>query len=235
MLPQHVALIMDGNRRWAKQRRFEALRGHSQGTTIIKEIARHAHEQGVQYLTAFAFSTENWSRPKIEVSGLIDLMKRFLMQDLETLISDNVVLRVIGDLSAFDDDLQALFQEAQNQTASNTGLNLTIAVNYGGQQDILQAVQKLQDSGQKAQSIDDVKAALQTAILPPVDLLIRTGGEQRVSNFLLWDMAYAEFHYCEKYWPDFTISDFDAALSAYSDRDRRYGGDSVVNKASLEA
>lgn len=235
MLPQHVAIIMDGNRRWAKQRRLDALRGHSQGTNIIKSIARHAHERGITHLTAFAFSTENWNRPQIEVRGLIELMRRFLMQDLESLISDNVKLHVIGDLTAFDGDLQTLFANAQHKTAANTGLVLTVAVNYGGQQDMAQAMKKLQDADMSAPKIADVKAAMQTAFLPAVDLMIRTGGEKRLSNFLLWDCAYAELHFSEKFWPDFTNDDFDKALSDYGNRDRRYGGDSVANQASLKA
>ena len=235
MLPQHLAIIMDGNRRWAKQRRLDALRGHSEGTTTIKSIARHAHERGISYLTAFAFSAENWRRPKFEVVGLIELMKRFLMQDLQTLIDDNVVLRVIGDLSAFDKELQALFEDAIRLTANNTGLNLTIAVNYGGQQDMLQALQKIAEAGGELHSVDDVKSLMQTAEIPPVDLLIRTGGEQRLSNFLLWDCAYAELYFSDKYWPDFTKDDLDKALVDYEMRDRRFGGDGLVQTASLKA
>ena len=235
MLPQHVAIIMDGNRRWAKQRRLDALRGHSQGTNIIKSVARHAHKRGITHLTAFAFSTENWNRPQIEVRGLIELMRRFLMQDLESLISDNVKLHVIGDLTVFDTELQTLFAEAQHRTTDNTGLVFTVAVNYGGQQDMAQALQKLQKNNENLPTIGDVKAAMQTSFLPTVDLLIRTGGEKRLSNFLLWDCAYAELHFNDKYWPDFTNDDFDKALSDYSNRDRRYGGDSAVKQASLKA
>ena len=235
MIPQHVAIIMDGNRRWAKQRRLDALRGHSKGTNIIKSIARHAHECGISHLTAFAFSTENWNRPQIEVKGLIELMRRFLMQDLESLISDNVKLHVIGDLSAFDTELQKLFAEAQNKTSDNTGLNLTVAVNYGGQQDMAQALQSLQKAGISAPTTEDVKGAMQTAFLPAVDLMVRTGGEKRLSNFLLWDCAYAELHFSDKFWPDFTNDDFDKALLDYADRDRRYGGNSTVSNASLKA
>ena len=157
------------------------------------------------------------------------------MQDLESLISDNVQLHVIGDLTAFDTELQTLFAEAQYKTANNTGLVLTVAVNYGGQQDMAQASQKLQDANVSAPTSSEVKAAMQTAFLPAVDLMIRTGGEKRLSNFLLWDCAYAELHFSDKFWPDFTNDDFDKALSDYSDRDRRYGGDSVVAQASLKA
>ncbi len=235
MSAKHVAIIMDGNRRWAKQRRFEILRGHSQGTSTLKTIARHAYENGVSHLSVFAFSTENWRRPKAEVAGLIELMKRFLMQDLETLQSDNVKLSVIGDLTRFDAELQGLFETAQSVTAQNTGLHLTIAVNYGGQQDFLSAVQKLQEDGKSVETIDDVKAAMQASFLPPVDLLIRTGGEQRVSNFLLWDIAYAELHFSDKYWPEFTADDFDRALHDFDSRERRFGGDGAVDKLASKA
>lgn len=157
------------------------------------------------------------------------------MQDLESLVSDNVKLHVIGDLTAFDTELQTLFAEAQHRTAANTGLVLTVAVNYGGQQDMAQALQKLQDDNVSAPTTSEVKAAMQTAFLPAVDLMIRTGGEKRLSNFLLWDCAYAELHFSDKFWPDFTNDDFDKALADYSDRDRRYGGDSEVTQASLKA
>ena len=232
MIPHHIAIIMDGNRRWAKQRRFEILRGHSTGTTTLKEIARHAHERGVKFLTTFAFSSENWRRPKIEVNGLIELMRRFLMQDLDTLMTDNVRLRIIGDLSPFDTDLQKLFAEAVSLTANNTGLNLTIAVNYGGQQDFLQAAQKMQEKGIDLEGVADVKAHMQTADLPSVDLLIRTGGEQRISNFLLWDSAYAELYFSPKFWPDFADEDLDAALADFANRDRRFGGDAPDDNRS---
>ena len=232
MTPQHIAIIMDGNRRWAKQRRFDVLRGHSTGTNTLKEIARHAHQTSVKYLTTFAFSTENWRRPKVEVTGLIELMKRFLMQDLDTLMTDNVRLRIIGDLSPFDADLQKLFQEAVSLTSQNTGLNLTIAVNYGGQQDFLHATQKLQEHGITPKSLEDVKAHMQTSDLPAVDLLIRTGGEQRISNFLLWDSAYAELHFSAKFWPDFTADDLDDAISDFASRNRRFGGDAPQDISS---
>ena len=243
MTLQHIAIIMDGNRRWAKRRRFDVLRGHSTGTNTLKDIARHAHQTGVKYLTAFAFSTENWRRPKVEVTGLIELMRRFLMQDLDTLMTDNVKLRIIGDLSPFDADLQKLFNEAVSLTSHNTGLNLTIAVNYGGQQDFFHATQKLQEQGITPKSLEDVKAHMQTSDLPAVDLLIRTGGEQRISNFLLWDSAYAELYFSAKFWPDFTANDLDDAIADFANRNRRFGGDesedncdnTLDDKVSLKA
>ena len=236
MLPHHLAIIMDGNRRWAKQRRFDILRGHNQGTENLRQITKYAHERDIRYLTVFAFSTENWRRPKQEVKGLIELMRRFLMQDIDRLVSDNVRLRIMGNLGAFDDELQKLFQEAVDVTASNTGINLTIAVNYGGKQDILQAARKLA----KQEEIgffkeDDLKSSLQTALLPEVDFLIRTGGERRLSNFLLWDSAYAELYFSDKYWPDFSEADLDSALADFQARQRRYGGDIVPEPESQKA
>ena len=154
------------------------------------------------------------------------------MQDLDTLMTDNVRLRIIGDLSPFDTDLQKLFAEAVSLTANNTGLNLTIAVNYGGQQDLLHAAQKMQEKGIAFEGVADVKAHMQTADLPAVDLLIRTGGEQRISNFLLWDSAYAELYFSAKFWPDFADEDLDAALADFANRDRRFGGDAPDDHSS---
>lgn len=230
MVPHHVAIIMDGNRRWAKERRFDVVKGHSQGSNTLNDIARHAQQTGVKYLSVFAFSTENWRRPQREVNALIELMRRFLMQDLETLISDNVRLRIIGDLAPFDPDLRRLFDDAVKQTSVNTGLQLTVAINYGGKQDLMQAMQKLIKENPDTEINEDVvKASLQTADLPAIDLLIRTGGEYRLSNFILWDTAYAELYFSEKYWPDFTGSDLDEALLNFQNRQRRFGGD-VVEK-----
>ena len=235
MIPHHVAIIMDGNRRWARQRRFDVLQGHTKGTDTLKHISRQAHERGVSFLTVFAFSSENWRRPKFEVEGLINLMKRFIRQDLETLITDNVKLRIIGDITAFDNDLRELFADALRRTSNNTGLNLTIAINYGGQQDMLSAVKMLQTQQKSDITLDDLKAAMQTSALPKVDFLIRTGGETRISNFLLWDCAYAELYFSAKYWPDFTINDFENALADYVSRDRRFGGDTVITPGRRQA
>lgn len=237
MAPHHVAIIMDGNRRWAKERRFDVIKGHSQGSNTLNDIARHAQQTGVKFLTVFAFSTENWRRPQREVNALIDLMRRFLMQDLETLISDNVRLRIIGDLSPFDTDLRRLFDDAVKQTSQNTALQLTIAINYGGKQDLIQAMQSLTSELPSNTQIDEdkVKAALQTSDLPAIDLLIRTGGEYRLSNFILWDSAYAELYFTDKYWPDFSASDFDEALNDFQNRQRRFGGDVVDQMINRKA
>jgi len=237
MVPHHLAIIMDGNRRWAKQRRLEILRGHNQGSSVLKEISKSAHEKGISYLTVFAFSTENWKRPQAEVKGLIELMRRFLMQDMESLITDNVKLRIIGDISVFDQDLQALFEDAMAQTAANDGLNLSIAVNYGGKQDLMQALSSLAgDELSHAEGTEEaVKVRLQTKELPNIDLLVRTGGEYRISNFILWESAYAELYFTDCYWPDFTEAELDKALEAFEGRKRRFGGDDMPQQSSKEA
>ena len=237
MVPHHIAIIMDGNRRWAREHRFDVLKGHSQGSNTLKEIAEHAQKIGVDYLTVFAFSTENWRRPQREVNALIELMRRFLMQDLESLISDNVRLRIIGDLAPFDRDLRALFEDAVKQTSTNTGLQLTVAINYGGKQDLMQAMQKVASENPDLKEIseEDLKSALQTSDLPEIDLLIRTGGEYRLSNFILWDSAYAELYFSEKYWPDFTGVDLDEAIGNFANRQRRFGGDVIEDVQSRKA
>ena len=237
MVPHHVAIIMDGNRRWARERRFDVLKGHSQGSNTLKEIAEHAQKTGVEFLTVFAFSSENWRRPQREVNALIELMRRFLMQDLESLISDNVRLRIIGDLTPFDHDLRALFEDAVKQTSTNSGLQLTVAINYGGKQDLMQAMQKIATEKPHLKEISEeaLKSALQTSELPEIDLLIRTGGEYRLSNFILWDSAYAELYFSEKYWPDFTGADLDEAITNFANRQRRFGGDVIEDVQSRKA
>lgn len=233
MIPHHVAIIMDGNRRWARAHQLEVLRGHAKGSENLQKIARACYENEVAFLTCFAFSSENWRRSSFEVDGLIRLMKQFLREDVPQLQKDNVKLRIIGDLSPFDDDLQASFEQAVNDTSANTGLNLTIAVNYGGQQDMLSAVRKLQEQNNINPTLDDIKLAMQTSALPKVDLLIRTGGERRISNFMLWDCAYAEYYFSDKFWPDFNEIDLTDAFADFESRDRRFGGDSKEQKAKL--
>ena len=237
MVPHHLAIIMDGNRRWAKQRRLEILRGHNQGSTTLKTISKAAYAKGISYLTVFAFSTENWKRPQAEVKGLIELMRRFLMQDMESLITDNVKLRIIGDISVFDQDLQALFQDAMERTSVNDGLNLSIAINYGGKQDLMQAFASLVgDELSPSESLETaVKSHLQTRELPNIDLLIRTGGEYRISNFILWESAYAELYFTDCYWPDFSEAELDRALTAFEGRKRRFGGDDLPEQSSKKA
>jgi len=225
---KHLAIIMDGNRRWARANHLATLRGHHQGAETLKKIARDAHDCGVEYLTCFAFSTENWKRPQAEVTGLISLMQRFLMRDLLELTKENVRLKIIGDITAFSDDLQELIKHAMDSTAQNKGLNLTLAVNYGGIADIVQAASSVDFSNclSDEDKIANLKSKLFTADLPSVDLLVRTGGEKRVSNFLMFDIAYAELYFSDKLWPDFDKADLLNALEDYRQRDRRFGADS---------
>ena len=224
----HLAIIMDGNRRWARANHLATLRGHHQGAETLKKIAKEVHEAGIEYLTCFAFSTENWNRPQAEVTGLISLMQRFLMRDLTALQEQNIQLKIIGDISVFSDDLQHLMRHAEDSTANNSGLKLSLAVNYGGLSDIAQAASNADFSEDMSLSdkIDILKSNLYTADMPPVDLLIRTGGERRVSNFLMFDLAYAELYFSGALWPDFNSDDLKSALDEYQKRDRRFGANS---------
>ena len=237
MVLTHLAIIMDGNRRWARQHTLRALAGHDKGAQNLKDIARAVAEHGVTYLTVFAFSSENWKRSQAEVSGLISLMRGFLQNDVQQLIDDNIRLLIIGDRSAFDDDLQALFAAAEQRTSSCTRLTLTIAVNYGGRQDILNAAQAVLQDQHAGVTLEqhDFEMKLNTRQLPDVDLLVRTGGERRLSNFLLWEMSYAELYFTDVLWPDFTTQDLSSAIKDYYSRDRRYGGDPVRIAGDVEA
>jgi undecaprenyl diphosphate synthase len=228
----HLAIIMDGNRRWAHAHGFEVLKGHQQGADTIKVISRAVIDQNIKWLTVFAFSSENWQRPAGEVKGLMALMKRFILTQSKELIDNNNRLRIIGRRDRFSDDLQDAILDIEKSSAMNTGLNLTVALDYGGRQDITAAAAKIAyevESGLlKASQVNDdlLKSRLLTRVLPPVDLLIRTGGEQRISNFLLWDLSYAELHFSDRYWPEFTAQDLTIAISDYTKRERRFGGDS---------
>ena len=228
----HLAIIMDGNRRWAHAHGFEVLKGHHQGADTIKVISRAAVDQNIKWLTVFAFSSENWQRPAGEVKGLMALMKRFILTQSKELIDNNIRLRIIGRRDRFSGDLQDAILDIEKSSAMNTGLNLTVALDYGGRQDITAAAAKIAyevESGLlKASQVNDdlLKSRLLTRVLPPVDLLIRTGGEQRISNFLLWDLSYAELHFSDRYWPEFTAQDLTIAISDYTKRERRYGGNS---------
>lgn len=237
MALKHLAIIMDGNRRWARQHTLRALAGHDEGAQNLKTIARSVAEHGVDYLTVFAFSSENWKRSQAEISGLIGLMRGFLQNDVQQLVDDDIRLLIIGDRSAFDDELQALFAAAEEKTSACSSLTLTIAVNYGGRQDILNAAQAaLREQGDAGQlDQHDFEMKLNTKQLPDVDMLIRTGGEMRLSNFLLWEMSYAELYFTDVLWPDFTAQDLSVAIKDYYSRDRRYGGDPVGSAGNSDA
>lgn len=225
-VPRHVAIIMDGNGRWAKKRFLPRVAGHVKGVESVREIVRACIEQGVEYLTLFAFSSENWRRPAEEVSLLMQLFVTALQQEVEKLNRNGVRLRVIGDLSRFDTRLQELIRNAEAATAGNTRLHLTIAANYGGRWDILQAVNRLAAAApDKAGSWTeaDLEPYLSTHFAPEPDLFIRTGGEERISNFLLWQLAYAELHFTETLWPEFDAEALAAAIASYQRRERRFG------------
>jgi len=229
-VPQHIAIIMDGNHRWAKRRRLPGAAGHRAGAKRLREIAECCADTGVRNLTLFAFSTENWQRPSREVSLLMDLMRHVMDNDLAELHRREVRLRVIGDRSRFAEDIQAKMLECETLTADNRALNLAVAVNFGGRWDIVQAVRQLAlavQAGEVApQDIDEhcLSRHMSLGDLPEPDLLIRTGGDHRISNFLLWDIAYTELYFTEVYWPDFSAEDLRAAVAEYARRTRRFGG-----------
>lgn len=225
-MPQHVAVIMDGNGRWAKKRFLPRVAGHVKGVELVREAVRACLERGIRYLTLFAFSSENWRRPKEEVSLLMQLFVKALQQEVEKLHRNGVRLRVIGDLSQFDEKLQELVHKAEATTAGNTRLDLTIAANYGGRWDIMQAVNRMfaaQPEKREGWLESDLDAYLSMSYAPEPDLFIRTGGEQRISNFLLWQLAYTELYFTPTLWPDFNTEEFDRAIASYQQRERRFG------------
>ena len=240
-IPNHVSIIMDGNRRWASARRLEILLGHDRGAKTLKMIAQNSVDAHINWLTVFAFSAENWTRPDYEVQGLMRLIIRFIKTQAQELLEANVRLRIIGRRDRFSDDLCVAMSDLEQQSSTNTGLNLTVALDYGGRQDISNAVtriaEELESGMLTAAEINDdlLKSRMQTKILPPVDLLIRTGGEQRLSNFLLWDLSYAELFFSAKLWPDFSTTDFFAALDWFEQRQRRFGGGRYDDKHQLHA
>lgn len=225
--PSHIAIIMDGNRRWARKRLMPVAVGHASGAKAIRGIVRACSERGIQCLTLFAFSTENWKRPTEEVSGLMRLLMVYLQKEVADMNANGVRLQIIGDVSRFDARLQALIAQAHALTANNTRIMLNVAVNYGGKWDMLQAVRAWQVANPhlpvSAMDESGLQAHLCMAGLPDPDLLIRTGGEARISNFLLWQMAYTELFFTNTLWPDFDSRCLDEALRSYAGRDRRFG------------
>ncbi len=223
-IPRHVAVIMDGNGRWAKKRHLPRLAGHRKGIEAVRAVSRGARDLGIDVLTLYAFSSENWRRPAEEVSDLMGLLRHFIKSDLDELNGNNVKLRVIGDHNAFAPDLVTLIDSAIARTAGNTGSTLVIGLNYGSQDEIVRAMRSL--AGRDPATIDAaaVEAALDTTDLPPVDLLIRTSGEHRLSNFMLWQAAYAELLFVDTLWPDFGKAELADALTVFAARERRFGG-----------
>jgi undecaprenyl diphosphate synthase len=225
-MPQHVAIIMDGNRRWANSRGLPKTVGHGAGSRRVRAIVQACAERGISHLTLFAFSTENWRRPFDEVSSLIGLLTRYLQKEIGNLNARGVRLRVIGDTSGFDQRVQTLIRDAQASTDHNRGITLTLALNYGGRWDMLQAAQRmLRDRPELAAgfSEEDIAPYFCMSYAPEPDLFIRTGGEQRISNFLLWQCAYAELYFTHTLWPEFSAAAFDEALAWYAQRERRFG------------
>ena len=228
-LPVHVGLIMDGNGRWAKSKGMPRNYGHVQGAKTVEVICEEAYRMGIQYLTVYAFSTENWDRPADEVDALMGLLRNYMKTCLKTAAKNNMCVRVIGEKSRLDEDIRRRIAELEAATKENTGLHFQIAINYGGRDEIIRAVKKLAKQVQAGElnpediTQEQFDGALDTAGIPEPDLLIRTCGEQRISNFLLWQLAYTEFYFTPIAWPDFTKEELEKAVAAYNKRDRRYG------------
>lgn len=228
-IPKHVAIILDGNGRWAKAKGMPRNYGHAQGAKTVEVICEEAYRMGIQYLTVYAFSTENWSRPQDEVDALMKLLRNYMKTCLKTAEKNNMCVRVIGDKTKLDEDIRSRIAELEEATKENTGLHFQIALNYGGRDELVRAVkrlvQKAQDGQLKTEEITEelISDTLDTAGLPEPDLLIRTCNEQRISNFLLWQLAYTEFYFTPVAWPDFTKEELEKAVEAYNHRDRRYG------------
>ncbi|RYY23378.1 MAG: isoprenyl transferase [Sphingomonadales bacterium] len=228
--PRHVAIIMDGNGRWAKKRFLPRIAGHKQGVEAVRRVSRAARKLGIEVLTLYAFSSENWRRPEEEVRDLMGLLRHFLASELDELISEGVKLRVIGDWRKLSPDLVAMIEGAVTRTANSPGPTLVIALNYGAQAELTDAARALAEKAKAGEldpaTIDEAmfEAALDTGDLPPLDLLIRTSGEQRLSNFLLWQAAYAEFLFVDTLWPDFDENALRDALDQFDKRQRRFGG-----------
>ncbi|MFA5779296.1 MAG: isoprenyl transferase [Elusimicrobiota bacterium] len=224
-IPKHIAIIMDGNGRWAKKRGLPRLYGHHAGMKSVREVVRAANDTGVGVLTLYAFSTENWNRPKSEIKGLFGLMKLFIKKELGGLHKNNVKVNIIGRHSAMPIDVVKLVKEATEKTSKNTGMILNIALNYGGRQEIVDAVNKIITEGTYKKVDEKIfEKYLYTIGLPSPDLIIRTSGENRISNFLLWQSAYSEFYTTETLWPDFKKKNLMEAISEYQKRNRRFGG-----------
>lgn len=236
--PAHVAIIMDGNGRWAKARGLPRVAGHRAGVEALRQAVRAAGEFGVSWLTVYAFSSENWSRPKSEVSDLMGLLKMFIRRDLAELHQNGVRVRIIGERAGLEADIAGLLDEAETLTANNRATNLVIAFNYGGRDEIARAARQIAADALSGKidvdeiGVDHIAAALDTSEIPDPDLVIRTSGEVRLSNFLLWQAAYSELVFLPCFWPDFTREHFADALRQYSARERRFGGLAAQGVAS---
>jgi undecaprenyl diphosphate synthase len=241
-IPKHVAIIMDGNGRWAQKRFNPRILGHRAGVKAVRKIVEYCVKEEIEVLSLFAFSSENWRRPKKEVNMLMELFMGTLQAQVDKLDNNNVQLRVIGDKSAFSETLQKQITQSERQTKDNTGLTLVIAANYGGRWDVTQAVQKISEKivagelDNQEISEDLISQHLSTSELPEPDLFIRSGGEQRISNFLLWQLAYTEFYFTDTLWPDFNQAIMDQAITSFKSRQRRFGhtGEQIVDSANFK-
>ncbi len=229
-IPQHVAIIMDGNGRWAKKRLLPRNMGHKAGAKVVEQICEDAYNLGIKYLTVYAFSTENWKRSAKEVTGIMNLLRNYLKDCIERASKNNMRVRIIGDKSALDEDIVERIDELEKKTACYDGLNFTIALNYGGRDELVRAVRRIVADAEGG-SVSDreineeiIGSYLDTRELPDPDLLIRTSGELRISNFLIWQLAYTEFYFTDVLWPDFDVEELKQAVRYYNGRERRYGG-----------
>lgn len=229
-VPQHIAIILDGNGRWAKAKGMPRNYGHTQGARNVEKILEEAHNMGVKYLTVYAFSTENWTRPKDEVDALMKLLRNYLKTCLKTAKKNNMCVKIIGDKSRLDPDMQEQIRVLEEDSAQNTGLHFQVALNYGSRDEMVRAMNRIRTDMRDGIIPDtDItpelfSSYLDTDGIPDPDLLIRTSGEQRLSNFLLWQLAYSEFYFTDVHWPDFSKDELKKAIDAYENRDRRYGG-----------
>ena len=229
-IPQHVAIILDGNGRWAKAKGMPRNYGHAQGSKNVEKICEEAWRMGIKYLTVYAFSTENWNRPREEVNALMKLLRNYMKTCLKTAAKNDMKVRVIGDITKLDEDIQKRILELEEATKNNGGLNFQIAINYGSRDEIARAVRTLAEDVKEGKLMPEevneacIERYLDTHDIPDPDLLIRTSGEQRLSNYLLWQLAYTEFYFTDVPWPDFTKQELEKAIEQYNSRDRRYGG-----------
>lgn len=221
-MPKHIAMIMDGNGRWAKERGLKRTAGHEEGAKTVRKITQYCSEIGIKYLTLYAFSTENWERPKLEVEFLMKLLERHLKKELEVYLKNNIKFKAIGDLSRFSKSLQETIFNTELKTSKCTGLTQVLALNYGSKNEIIRAIKKLNEQKLEVNE-ENLESCLDTAEIGDVDILIRTSGEVRLSNYLLWQNAYSEMFFTQTYWPDFSESELDDILSDYTKRERRFG------------
>lgn len=221
-VPKHIAIIMDGNGRWAKERNLKRTAGHEEGAKVVRNITRHCSNIGVEYLTLYAFSTENWSRPRLEVEFLMKLLDSWLKKELPEYLENGTRFKAIGDLSRFSKTLQKTIKLTEEKTAHGKKLTQVLALNYGSQDEILRAIEKLKQKDLEVNQ-ENFESCLDTAGMPEVDMLIRTSGEIRLSNFLLWQNAYAEMFFTNTYWPEFSTQDLDDLISDFNNRERRFG------------